>query len=76
MGISEVKEFQQPPNNVHPPNNAYILNFCDAFFKMDRMETQLDRLQNSKDLAQDQRDICNLEKLESTALIVLHEWTQ
>ena len=43
---------------------------------MDRMETQLETLRTSTDLARDQANICNLDHLDSTARVMLHEWTQ
>lgn len=74
MRVADVQAFQDV-GGVQPPGEAHILNFCEPFFKLDRMETQLHTLQTSNDV-QERARICDLDHLDSSARVMLHEWTQ
>ncbi len=43
MEASVVQIFKDV-GGVRPPDRAYVLNFCDLFFSMERMENQLEIL--------------------------------
>ena len=70
--IKYVKEMQGP--GVQPPIGATIMNFCDPFFKLPRMEELLSKLVS--DRAGNQAQICNIDNLDSSAQVMLHEMTQ
>ncbi|MCJ1422106.1 hypothetical protein MMC32_008476 [Xylographa parallela] len=69
--IKYVKEMQGP--GVQPPIGATIMNFCDPFFKLPRMEELLSKLVS--DRAGNQAQICNIDNLDSSAQVMLHEMT-
>jgi len=73
--VSSLRIFRTT-GGVQPPGNAFVINFCDSFFRVETMEGQLDKLQTSTNLVQTQKDICDLSKLDSTARVMLHEMTQ
>ncbi len=73
--VSSLRIFRTT-GGVQPPGNAFVINFCDSFFKKETMEGQLDKLQTSTNLLQTQKDVCDLSKLDSTARVMLHEMTQ
>ncbi|CAO2653741.1 Nn.00g031520.m01.CDS01 [Neocucurbitaria sp. VM-36] len=54
-----------------PPEDAWSINFCEGFFEAQDLTTQLQKLKDGADKS----EICNLENLDSTARIVVHEWT-
>ncbi|MCJ1476435.1 hypothetical protein MMC13_005101 [Lambiella insularis] len=72
ISVELVKEFQGAPG-VQPPTGAILLNFCDPFFHLDRMEDKLNKLLT--DQAANKATICNIDNLDSAARVMLHEQT-
>jgi len=68
---SGTTEFEKDPS---VPSTAYIMNFCPPFFnKYSRLEVVTAQLKADPSL---KSTLCNLNALDSTARIVLHEITQ
>lgn len=75
MEASVVQIFKDV-GDVRQPDRVYLLKFWDPFFNMKRMENQLEILQPSSNLPQDQQHICDFDHHNSAARVMLHEWTQ
>ncbi|KAI9752611.1 MAG: hypothetical protein M4579_005559 [Chaenotheca gracillima] len=70
--VTQIKQFIDV-GGVQPPQNAWVLNFCPPFFQMDRMEVKLSEL--VADANGKKGDVCNLDNLDTTSRVMLHEWT-
>lgn len=70
--LADLKKQTSAPPGQMPPDDAWVMNFCEAFFTTADMTAKLDGLQEDHNKA---KDICNLKNLDSTARVILHEWT-
>lgn len=73
IGVSRMKDFQT--FNMQIPKYAYILTFYGPLLTMDKMETYLSTLHRSKNLQQYQVTTYNVDNIDLTVCVMLHEWT-
>ncbi|KAI9673999.1 MAG: hypothetical protein M1817_002205 [Caeruleum heppii] len=72
IGFSQIQEYIDA-GGVQPDERSWVLNLCPAFFEMKRMEQELDKLQ--KDKNGKRNEVCNLDNLDTTSRVMLHEMT-
>ncbi|KAF1834397.1 hypothetical protein BDW02DRAFT_621462 [Decorospora gaudefroyi] len=56
---------------VSIPEDSWTINFCQGFFDTADMTAKLNELENGGN----QQDVCNLANIDSTARVLVHEWT-